>query len=163
LDRRIDGYQISPNDFGRCRYRVGMATIDRFTGTLISGLDDLWQSIGTILTTTLASLVMARDFGSDLPRMTDRSVSPLTLIEFYAAVPGAINRINPESLMAEEPRFRIVRMSLSTDSKITAGNPVFDIEGIYYPRGHLGDYSEAVDTRGRVVISDEMVREVILS
>ncbi len=57
--------------------------------------------------------------------------------------------------MAEEPRFRIIQMELAdmTDQ----GHAQFDIEGIYYPRGHLGDYSEARDARGRVILSDNMV------
>ncbi|GJD31499.1 hypothetical protein PMNALOAF_2758 [Methylobacterium adhaesivum] len=132
-----------------------MATIDRHTGKTISGLDDVWQSITTILSTSLRALVMARDFGSDLPRMVDRALSPLTKIEFYAAVPEALNRISPETLMAEEPRFRVTRMRLLEESDIANGNPIFDIEGIYYPRGHLGDFSEAYDASGRISLGDE--------
>lgn len=132
-----------------------MATIDLNTGKPLEGIDDVWQSIATILSTSLKSLVMARDFGSKMPRLVDHAVSPVTLIDFYAAVPEAINRKSPETLMAEEPRFRIIQMELSdmTDQ----GHAQFDIEGIYYPRGHLGDYSEARDARGRVILSDNMV------
>lgn len=132
-----------------------MSTIDRFTGKPLEGIDDVWQSIAVILGTALEQLVMARDFGSNMPRLVDRSVSQVTIIEFYAAVPEAINRINPESLMDEEPRFRIVQMSLSDMTE--TGHAAFDIEGIYYPRGHLGDYSEARDARGRVVLSNNLV------
>lgn len=132
-----------------------MATIDLTTGKPLEGIDDVWQSIATILSTTLKSLVMARDFGSKMPRLVDRAVSQVTVIEFYAAVPEAINRKNPESLMAEEPRFRIIQMELA--DMTDGGNAVFDIDGIYYPRGHLGDYSEARDARGRVVLSDNMI------
>ncbi|CCD94680.1 GPW/gp25 (fragment) [Bradyrhizobium sp. ORS 375] len=132
-----------------------MATIDLTTGKPLEGIDDVWQSIATILSTTLKSLVMARDFGSKMPRLVDRAVSQVTVIEFYAAVPEAINRKNPESLMAEEPRFRIIQMELA--DMTDGGNAVFDIEGIYYPRGHLGDFSEARDARGRVVLSDNMI------
>ncbi|MGX9427984.1 MULTISPECIES: GPW/gp25 family protein [Bradyrhizobium] len=132
-----------------------MATIDLTNGKPLEGIDDVWQSIATILSTTLKSLVMARDFGSKMPRLVDRAVSQVTVIEFYAAVPEAINRKSPESLMAEEPRFRIIQMELAdmTDQ----GNAVFDIDGIYYPRGHLGDYSEARDARGRVVVSNNLI------
>lgn len=132
-----------------------MATINLTTGEKLEGIDDVWQSIATILGTTIGSLVMARDFGSKMPRLVDRAVSQVTVIEFYAAVPDAINRINPEALMAEEPRFRIIQMTLSdmTDQ----GNATFDIDGIYYPRGHLGDYSEARDAQGRVVVSNNVI------
>ncbi|MGJ4951861.1 GPW/gp25 family protein [Bradyrhizobium sp. HKCCYLS20291] len=132
-----------------------MATINLRTGEKLEGIDDVWQSIATILGTTIGSLVMARDFGSKMPRLVDRAVSQVTVIEFYAAVPEAINRINSEALMAEEPRFRIIQMTLSdmTDE----GNATFDIEGIYYPRGHIGDYSEARDAQGRVVVSNNVL------
>jgi len=132
-----------------------MATIDRNTGKLLEGIDDVWQSLAVILSTALASLVMARDFGSLMPRLVDRAVSQVTLIEFYAAVPEAINRISPESLMAEEPRFRVVQMKLAgmTDT----GHAEFDIDGIYYPRGHLGDYSEARDAQNRIVVANNIV------
>jgi phage baseplate assembly protein W len=132
-----------------------MATIDCTTGKLIEGIDDVWQSIAVILSTALASLVMARDFGSKMPRLVDRAVSQVTLIEFYAAVPEAINRISPESLMAEEPRFRILQMTLADMTE--TGHVSFDIDGIYYPRGHLGDYSEARDAQNRIVISNSVV------
>jgi hypothetical protein len=132
-----------------------MATINRFTGATIEGIDDVWQSIGTILSTAVASLVMARDLGSVMPRLVDRAVSQITVIEFYAAVPEAINRINPETLMAEEPRFRIVQMTIG--DMTSEGHLTLDVEGIYYPRGHLGDYSEARDARGSVVISNNNV------
>ncbi|KRR21708.1 GPW/gp25 family protein [Bradyrhizobium retamae] len=132
-----------------------MATIDRFTGRPLEGIDDVWQSIATILSTPLAGLVMARDFGSKMPRLVDRAVSQVTLIEFYAAVPDAINRINPEALMAEEPRFRIIQMTLA--DMTDAGHATFDIDGIYYPRGHLGDYSEARDAQGRVIVANNLV------
>lgn len=131
-----------------------MATIDRETGKELSGLDDVWQSIGTILSTPLKALVFARDFGSLLPRMVDRALNPITLIEFFAAFPEAVNRINPETLMMEEPRFRVRRMKLSTDSDIPNGRAIFDVEGVYFPRGHLGDYSIAEDAFGQVVVVD---------
>jgi uncharacterized protein len=132
-----------------------MATFNITTGEPLEGIDDVWQSIAVILSTALESLVMARDFGSKMPRLVDRAVSQVTTIEFYAAVPDAINRISPESLMAEEPRFRIVQMTLA--DMTSSGQATFDIEGVYYPRGHLGDYSEARDSRGRVILSNNLV------
>jgi phage baseplate assembly protein W len=132
-----------------------MATIDHNTGKPLEGIDDVWQSIAIILATPLAALVMARDFGSKMPRLVDRAVSQVTLIEFYQAVPQAINRICTETLMAEEPRFRVKNMQLSD---MTAdGHATFDITGLYYPRGHLGDYSIVEDARGRVVMNTNLV------
>lgn len=121
-----------------------MATLDVKTGKLISGIDEVWQSINIILTTPRGTRVMRRHFGSDLPRLVDRPLSPLTLIDFFAAIADAIRA---------EPRFRVRQMQLSTESEVSKGHAVFDLEGIYFPRGHLGDFSEARDARSSVVIA----------
>lgn len=121
-----------------------MPTLNLATGKWIEGLDDLWQSIATILETPRGTRVMRRRFGSELPRLVDRAMNPMTLIEWYAAVPDALN--------AEEPRFRLTRTTLVSSND--NGHNEFEIIGIYYPRGHLGDYSEARDARGRIVVSD---------
>ena len=69
--------------------------------------------------------------GADLVRMVDAPISPVTIIDIYAAVAEAVRNY--------EPRFKISRMKVleaSADGKLTVG-----IEGVYFPRGHLGDYS----------------------
>lgn len=122
-----------------------MGGINRQTGKPLSGWDHVLQSINVIMTTRRGARVMRRQFGSTLPRLVDRSVSPNTLIDFFAAIADAIK---------DEPRFRLVKVELSeADSDLPNGNPVFDISGIYYPRGHLGDLSEAQDVTGKVVLA----------
>jgi uncharacterized protein len=132
-----------------------MATIDHNTGALLEGIDEVWQSIAIILATPLASLVEARDFGSKMPRLVDRAVSPVTLLEFYAAVPDAINRMVAETLMQEEPRFQIKTMALT--SMTVDGQATFNIIGLYYPNALTGDYSVVEDAEGRVVVSTTVV------
>lgn len=120
-----------------------MTSLNRHTGKVIDGFDEVLQSIEVILTTRKGTRAMRREFGSNLPRLVDRAMSPMTVIDFYAAIADALD---------QEPRFRLTRMDLVQDSDIPAGNPVFEIIGIWYPRGHLGDLSEARDARGRVVL-----------
>lgn len=120
-----------------------MATLDRNTGRLIDGFAEVLQSFDIILTTRKGTRVMRRHFGSDMPRLVDRALSPLTLIDFFAAISEGIRG---------EPRFRLARLSLAEDSLVAEGNPTFDIEGLYYPRGHLGDFSEVQDAQGRLVL-----------
>lgn len=120
-----------------------MAGINRITGKPLDGVAHMFQSLQVIATTSRGTRVERRNFGNRLPRLVDRSISPLTLIDFYAELADVVR---------EEPRFRLARMNLSEESDIPNGNPVFDIEGIYYPRGHLGDFTEARDVRGRIVL-----------
>lgn len=101
------------------------------TGKKIEGWAHVAQSLRILFTTPKVSRVMRRAVGADLVRMVDAPISPVTVIDIYAAV--------AESVRNYEPRFKISRMKvLEADAggKLTVG-----IEGVYYPRGHLGDYS----------------------
>ena len=108
-----------------------MAGIDRITGKAIdSGWAHVQQSIGVILTTARLERYMRRAFGSDLPRLVDSPITPATIIDFYAATAGAINEY--------EPRFKVSRMRIDGT---TGGHLMLNAEGVYYPRGHLGDFT----------------------
>lgn len=111
-----------------------MAGIDRHTGKPIDGWAHVQQSLGVLFTTPRLSRVMRRHVGSNLARLVDEPISPVTVIKFYAAVAKATQDF--------EPRFRITRMRIDPESAptISAGGVTMDIEGVYYPRGHLGDF-----------------------
>lgn len=107
-----------------------MAGVDRNTGRLIAGWPHVEQSIGVILTTPKVSRVMRRAFGSDLPRLVDAPMSATNVVDFYVAVATSIRE--------NEPRFRVARMSVAA---ATPGAITLLADGVYYPRGHLGDYT----------------------
>jgi phage baseplate assembly protein W len=119
-----------------------MAGLDRITGKPLDGWAHVAQSIAVLLTTPKASRVMRRHFGSDLPRLVDKPLSPATIVDFYAATAGAIG--------AFEPRFKIVRMKVG--GATANGELTLDCEGIYFPRGHLGDFSVSVPERITVAV-----------
>lgn len=107
-----------------------MAGLNRITGALLSGWAHVEQSVAVLITTALGSRVMRRDVGSKLPRLVDAPISPATLIDFYAATVGVIDKW--------EPRFRVNRMRAEQP---THGHLILHAEGIYFPRGHLGDFT----------------------
>lgn len=107
-----------------------MVGINRHTGAILSGFDHVAQSIGVIVTTAKASRVMRRAFGGGLPRLVDSPISPTTVIDFYAAV--------AKGVADYEPRFRVSRMSIDNAA---AGHLSLNAQGVYFPRGHLGDFS----------------------
>ena len=119
-----------------------MPTINAQTGKLISGIDEAFQSLRIALRTQRGTRIMRRDYGSDRASFVDRGVHPNNLIDFYAEIAEAIRL---------EPRFRLVTVRLSEDSDIENGRTIFDLEVIYYPRGHLGDFSEVLTASGPVV------------
>lgn len=115
--------------------------VNAVTGQELTDWEHVEQSIDTILTTPIGSRVMRRDFGSHLPDMVDRKLTPRGVLAIYSAAALA--------LVKDEPRFRLTKASIiSADQTGRIGLALF---GTYYPRGHLGDYSIAEDQSTRVV------------
>ncbi|WP_027818842.1 GPW/gp25 family protein [Paraburkholderia bannensis] len=99
-----------------------MKGMNAITGRTISGLDHLYQSIGQILSTALASRLKRRTFGSDIPDLIDAPTNNETRTRLYAATATA--------LMRWEPRLTLTRVQFAMDTN-DAGQPVqyLDIEG----------------------------------
>lgn len=115
-----------------------MRGMDAKTGRSISGLAHLYQSIGKILTTSIGSRLKRRSFGSEIPDLIDQPNNGATRVRLYAAIATA--------LMRWEPRLRLTRVQLSTDTDDAtgAGVQVVDIEGT------ATDTGDAVSTRVQV-------------
>lgn len=107
-----------------------MAGLDRITGKLLTGWKHVEQSVAVLITTALGSRTHRRGVGSRLTRLTDSPISPSTIIDFYAATAGVIDKW--------EPRFRVTRMRAEEPTK---GHLILTAEGVYFPRGHLGDFT----------------------
>jgi len=108
-----------------------MPGVNRFTGKpLLDGWTHTVQSLGVLFTTPKVSRVMRRHLGTNMPRLVDAPISPVTLIDFYAAIAEAAKY---------EPRYRVSRMAV--EGATSGGHLTIAIQGVYYPRGHLGDFS----------------------
>lgn len=79
--------------------------MDRQTGRKITGDAHLAQSIADILTTPKGTLVMLRDYGSDLPDIIDQPINGETLIDVYQAT--------AEALDLWEPRLKLERVQIT--------------------------------------------------
>ncbi|MQY44503.1 baseplate assembly protein [Rhizobiales bacterium RZME27] len=111
------------------------------TGQLLTNWEHVQQSIRKILTTRLNTRVMRRDFGSELPDLIDAKMIGRNVLAVYSAAATAIKRW--------EPRYR-VRVARVTN--LTAGGQVtLELFGLYYPRGHLNDYSIVEDASTRII------------
>ena len=110
--------------------------VNRLTGKPIAGWAHVIQSIHVIFSTRIGERVMRRWFGSDVPAMLGRNLVPSTVLRFWTAVCMALE--------LWEPRFKITKITpLGSDIEWREGKIGFKIDGIYYPRGHLGDFTPA--------------------
>jgi phage baseplate assembly protein W len=104
--------------------------LDRNTGEVLEGWDECAQSIGVIGSTAILSLVLNRPFGSDCPDLVDKPGNAKSVGRYFTAIGRALRKW--------EPGFKLTRVHLRA---LTPGLAEFQISGIFYPNGHLGDYS----------------------
>lgn len=67
-----------------------MAGINAVSGTILTEIEDIRQSIAKILTTPIGTRVMRRDFGSNLFDLIDSPASPTGGIQVVAAAAHAV-------------------------------------------------------------------------
>ena len=103
--------------------------VDRFTGQPLEGWDHVVQSIGVILTTRIGSRLLRRWFGAGVPGLLDENGTEDTLLAFRERI--------AEALWLHEPRFMVTFVHVTQAER--TGVFGLKIDGIYYPRGHLGD------------------------
>lgn len=116
------------------------------TGKLLTGWDHCVQSLGKILTTRVNTRVMRRHFGSNVPDLQDANASERTIFELYVAIAEAI-----EDPVVGEPAYVLRTIELAAGGR--SGRFAFILEGDYFPRGHLGDFSIREDRRAVVPVS----------
>lgn len=109
------------------------AGVDRYTGQPLDGWPHVLQSLGVIFTTTFGSRVMRRWFGSLLPNLLGENLVPATLLRYATALFAAL---------AFEPRFSVTCITvLSGPDELRTGRLRVELEGVYRPRAHLGDFT----------------------
>lgn len=105
--------------------------VDRRTGQVLRGWSHCLQSIEHILTTALASMVMARDYGSDVPNRVDRPANEREIAGLAMAA--------AQALAKDEPAFALRYASVKD---VTADGAVeLHLAGDFFPLGHRGDFS----------------------
>lgn len=112
--------------------------IDARTGKRLSGWAHCAQSIGRCLTTRFSTRVMRRHLGSLVPDIQDDNADAGTIFRLFVSIADALN--DPDG---GEPGFNLRNVSLLDGGR--SGRFVVLLEGEYFPRGHLGDYSVRED------------------
>ena len=118
--------------------------IDARTGKLLSGWDHVVQSIETVFSTRYGERVSRRWIGSAIPHLLGENMTPEDFLRFFASIPQAL-AVKELNGLAREPRFDLKRVSPLGMTPLTArfGRAGLMMEGLYIPRGHLGDRTPA--------------------
>ncbi len=116
-----------------------MTGMCRHTGRPLDGWAHVVQSMTDILTTAVGERVERRRYGAGPDGLLDRPMTPQALMDVYMAVVQALAPRQVNGHQYGEPRFDLVRIvprAAGPDGGLT-----LDLVGLYYPRGHLGDFS----------------------
>lgn len=76
-----------------------MSGLSSATGVPLAELDHIRQSIQDILLTLPGERVMRRDYGCWVRALIDAPMDPVTIMDIYQSVVGAINRWEPRVLV----------------------------------------------------------------
>jgi len=120
--------------------RVGT---DRATGKRIYGWAHAVQSIWDVLMTRLNTRIMLLDYGGDSPGLIDHPGNKQSIATFFSAITTA--------LLKWEPGFRLTNLGIADAN--TDGAFTLVMTGLFYPRGHLGDYSVVEDVATRFIVA----------
>lgn len=108
--------------------------LDANTGRVLTGWDHCAQSIGRVITTRFNSRVLRRHIGSRVSELQDQNADAVTIFEAYVSIAEALN--DPEG---GEPGFNLRTIEMVESGR--DGRFMFLLDGEFYPRGHLGDFS----------------------
>ena len=121
--------------------------VNRFSGKLLSGFRHVEQSLEVIFATPFHQRVLRRWVGSFVPLILGETYVPRIITRFYWAIATSID--------LWEPRYRIKQVfymgralddtwfphtTIDVEALIRLGEAIFRNEGVYYPRGHLGNF-----------------------
>ncbi|UWQ00854.1 GPW/gp25 family protein [Aliiroseovarius crassostreae] len=102
-----------------------MSGMNRHTGRKIEGDAHLAQSVHDILATPKGSLVMLRDYGSDLPDIIDQPMNGETMVDVFQATAEALDQW--------EPRIDLARVQVAEAHAGYVALELHDVEGNMIP------------------------------
>ena len=101
------------------------------TGGVLEGWPHVVQSLQDIFTTRFGTRIMREWYGSFVPNLLGRNITPNEVTPWFAAVTSAIEQW--------EPRYRVTRIQVLEATR--TGQFHFFLEGEYRPRAIYGDFT----------------------
>lgn len=113
------------------RYTSPSVGLNAATGGILQGWPHVVQSLQDIFTTRFGSRVIREWYGSFVPHLMGRTISPNEVTPFFAAVTSAIEQW--------EPLYRVTRIQILEVTR--DGHLHVFLEGEYRPRAAYGDFT----------------------
>lgn len=115
-----------------------MAGLNKRTGKVLGGWPNCKQSLRTLIRTEFGERQMRYRVGGEDNPLLDRPGNPIEIMDFFSTLFAAIEPRLVNGFQYGEPRFDLARIIPSGNE---TGLFTFNLIGLYYPRGHLGDFS----------------------
>lgn len=107
------------------------AGVDPVTGEWLEGWPHCVACLNFLFTTRIGTFPWLRSYGTPIKELQDQNATNDILMDFYSGMAEAIDTY--------EPGFGLQSVELIQSGR--DGIFVFDTAGIFYPNGHLGDFS----------------------
>lgn len=105
--------------------------LDALTGGTLTGWEHCLQSLQDIFTTSFGERVMREWYGSFVPALLGKNITPADVVPTFSAIASAIEQW--------EPRYRVTQVQITEVTR--DGQLHFWIDGEYRPRAVYGDFT----------------------
>lgn len=117
--------------------------LDATSGLVLTGWDHVLQSLSDIFTTGFGERIIREWYGSFVPSLLGRLITPQEVTPFFVAITSAIEQW--------EPRYRVSEIKVLKATR--EGALHFYIDGEYRPRAVYGDFTVEGARRVNVYIN----------
>ncbi len=132
---------------GRVDLTTARVGVNRETGAVITGWPHVEQSMRVLFMTPFHQRGLRRWVGSFVPHILGESLVARVITRFYWAIITAIDlwepgyRVRQVYFMGRALQDQAPMDPQSAADLLRLGHAIFRQEGVFYPRGHLGDFT----------------------